>query len=356
MVKLEKRAQKYQEERLADAQEKFNMEVKNPDTSTSHISRAPSSDPDILMTKTRNQLESIYMNSAGKNMTAWTDDQNMTDELYDEYGENRLTEDDDDEIDVESPNHPIQSQEDDYMEDWMKQRIKKAVNSLESVKRRNSMEGEEQEPLIPYEENPIFKAFREGTLSPKDDKPKPKPKELGPYPGDDHFIGIWRVVTSPTGFNVDDSSQDTSENFILRVDGTTAGGPTLNLETKQKAAGGTWKMLPQENGDVILKIRLVIPPEKNRILVMEGRVNRVGGGMDIPMARRTFGIPEVEERAKKANEDQPILMSCSGEVHIEDAITKKNRERIGEFTLMKLRGLMDSSQYTITVPKPIRLD
>jgi hypothetical protein len=45
--------------------------------------------------------------------------------------------DDDDEpanVDSQSPHRLIQPKEDDYMEDWMKQRIRRVVNSLESMK------------------------------------------------------------------------------------------------------------------------------------------------------------------------------------------------------------------------------
>jgi hypothetical protein len=109
------------------------------------------------------------------------------------------------------------------------------------------------------------------------------------------------------------STESGSENLLLRVDGTTAAGPILNPETNQKAAGGTWKMLPQENGEVLLRIRLVIPPEKKRILVMEGRVDR-GSELGMKLASRTFGIPKVEEKAKEASEGQGDKMVCTGEV------------------------------------------
>ena len=70
-------------------------------------------------------------------------------------------------------------------------------------------------------------------------------------------------------------------------------------------------MLIQENGEVFLRIRLVIPPEKKRILVMEGQVARMGSQNDMPIASRTFGIPEVESRAVNG---QVSLLTCSGQV------------------------------------------
>ena len=39
---------------------------------------------------------------------------------------------------------------------------------------------------------------------------------------------------------------------------------------------------------------------------------------------------------------------------MEDAVTKKNREQIGTFSLIKLQGLLDKGQFTITIPKPVR--
>jgi hypothetical protein len=159
------------------------------------------------------------------------------------------------------------------------------------------------------------------------------------------------VLTSPTGLEVDESSDDSSENIILRVDGTTAGGPTLNIETNQKAGGGTWKMMVQENG-AHLRIRLSIPPRKERILVMEGPVIRMGAPMDVPVASRAFGIPHLEARAKEADKDIPEQLICSGDVYIEEAITKE-RAFVGEFSLMKLARKND--QYTITIPNAVRI-
>ena len=88
---------------------------------------------------------------------------------------------------------------------------------------------------------------------------------------------------------------------------------------------------------------------------MEGRVDRAALGTDIPMASKAFGIPELEERAKRAtNRDMDDLLHCSGDVHVEDAITKSNREDIGTFSIMKISGPKAPNEYTITIPKPVR--
>jgi hypothetical protein len=174
-------------------------------------------------------------------------------------------------------------------------------------------------------DNPVFKAYKDGTLVPKEKSVlKGKKKELGPYPSRDHFTGIWRVVTSPTGFPAQEATDETSENLILRVDGRTAGGPILDAETNQKAAGGTWKMLEEDNGDVKLRIRMVIPPKKDRILEMTGLVNRMNLSTDvtIPMASKAFGIPHLEAMAKEANQGLDDMMHCGGEVRIASAQEK----------------------------------
>eukprot|EP00536_Pseudo-nitzschia_multiseries_P011609 jgi/Psemu1/206323/e_gw1.405.39.1 len=254
------------------------------------------------------------------------------------------------ETDEASDTDPASTQkENDYIETWMEDKIKNAVNNLESVKSRQYVK---KEPKYSIEDNPVFKAYRDGSLS-KVKTEAPAAKELGPYPGNDHFNGFWKVLVNPMGGEDNTRSEDGSENLILRVDGTTAAGPTLNPDTRQKSAGGTWKMLPQENGDVLLRIRLVIPPEKNRILVMEGRVVR-GSPVGMKLASNSFGIPQVEERAKEAGANDENKLTCSGEAWIEDAVTKKNRIRAENFYIEKISGGKDPDSYTITIPKTLR--
>ena len=110
-----------------------------------------------------------------------------------------------------------------------------------------------------------------------------------------------------------------SENLILRIDGTTAGGPILDPETNQKAAGGTWKMIDDGNGNVNLRIRLVIPPKKERVIEMMGTVDRLGADLgSIPMASKAFGIPHLEALAAKSTKSDGTdeVMHCSGEVRV----------------------------------------
>eukprot|EP00339_Tiarina_fusa_P021692 CAMPEP_0117009290 /NCGR_PEP_ID=MMETSP0472-20121206/8485_1 /TAXON_ID=693140 ORGANISM="Tiarina fusus, Strain LIS" /NCGR_SAMPLE_ID=MMETSP0472 /ASSEMBLY_ACC=CAM_ASM_000603 /LENGTH=644 /DNA_ID=CAMNT_0004711541 /DNA_START=487 /DNA_END=2421 /DNA_ORIENTATION=- len=414
MAKNEKRFQKYQEERMAEEQKQLaSGKVVSAKTT-------PYEEPDMLMSKTRDRLEKIYIGSEGQEalmneesrtqeeadrmqdavaseseeddendilfepITASPDDfiddwmkeriQNVVGSLESansgtiekkdkppidvDYEEDGRTQDalvtepqaEDKEDDDGTVSEPITASPDDVIDDWMMERIQNVVGSLESVKSRTPVK--KDKPSI--EDNPVFKAYKDGTLVPKSQKKVGKKRELPPYPSREHFFGIWQIVASPTGFAVEESGSETSENLILRVDGTTAGGPVLDPATNQKAAGGTWRMI-EDGGDVKLRIRLVIPPKKERVIEMIGSIDRVSVGTNIPMASKAFGVPHLEAMAKASmNSDMADMMQCSGEVFIEDAITKKNREDVGTFSLMKLQGPMDKSQYTITIPKPIR--
>jgi hypothetical protein len=86
---------------------------------------------------------------------------------------------------------------------------------------------------------------------------------------------------------------------------------------------------------------------------MEGLVER-GSELAINMPSRNFGIPQLEEMEKEASKNKKNILTCSGEAHIEDAVTKKNIVRAEHFSLMKVQGVLDPSEYTITVPKTIR--
>jgi len=366
MIESEQKFLEYHQKRMKEMEEKYmenngdSQNLDTPEISDNPLSpgSSKSSEPDVLMTKTRKRLESIYLKDSGfSDIDALIEDVEAESEVENDK--------DEDTIDLVGQTEKTRSKEDDYMEDWMRQRIaqastkstkdkteklasmtqsknpgndiddiqdppktdqsddriesnrmetrmeekvKNAVNSLESMKNRDV---EYKEPEYSFEDNPVLKAYRDGTRS--ESKPKPLPeKKLGPYPGNDHFVGIWKVVVNPMGDLGNSNTEESNQNLLLRVDGTTAAGPTLNPETNQKAAGGTWKMLPQENGDVLLRVRLIIPPEKKRILVMEGLVSR-GTQLGVELASRTFGIPLVEERAQ-ASQSSEVKLICSGEV------------------------------------------
>lgn len=411
LIQSEKKFLDYHNKRIEEKEEEFRRENFTPEeldsmnTSESPLSpgSSKSNEPDILMTKTRQRLENIYLQNAGIEDSdaliqqleeeSRIDPGDNGDDTIDLVGTKDTTRSKDDDyiedwmrqrimkaankspdgkegkaIDVTpstDPKSPFDDNQDpsqagpstiekenDYMENWMEEKIKNAVNSLGSTKSREDVK---KEPKYSIEDNPVFKKYKEGALS--DNKPKaPAAKKLGPYPGNDHFVGIWKVVVNPMGDEGNSNIQEGAENLLLRVDGTTAAGPTLNPDTNQKAAGGTWKMLPQENGDVLLRIRLVIPPEKKRILVMEGRVAR-GSELGLAMPSRTFGIPQVEEKARRAgrgSDDNNNKLMCSGESYIEDTVTKKNRIRAENFYIEKVQGGKDPDNYTVIIPKTIR--
>lgn len=322
MRKSEKRLQEYQAKRIEEEQEKLYREMQ--DVNSSYSQNKPKN-PDILLSKTRERLEKLF--------TSPSEHSGGLDDAVETALE-------------DSPSDDV-NPHNERTEDWMKEKIKKAVESLESVKGRQL----EKKNIPPIEENPLFKAYKDGNLVAKNETPAAKPTAFDKYGND--VVGIWRVLTSPTGIQVDEPSQDSSENIVLRVDGTIAGGPTLDLETKQKAAGGTWTTSKQENGDVRLRIRMAIPPKKERILVMEGLVVRTGSRIDGPMPSTAFGIPHLKTQVHETSKATACPLTCSGDVYVEDAITKKNRKSVGEFSLMKLRGPMKNDQYTITIPKPV---
>eukprot|EP00525_Craspedostauros_australis_P014168 CAMPEP_0198121640 /NCGR_PEP_ID=MMETSP1442-20131203/32640_1 /TAXON_ID= /ORGANISM="Craspedostauros australis, Strain CCMP3328" /LENGTH=73 /DNA_ID=CAMNT_0043780483 /DNA_START=16 /DNA_END=237 /DNA_ORIENTATION=+ len=70
------------------------------------------------------------------------------------------------------------------------------------------------------------------------------------------------------------------------------------------------------------------------------------------MTMNAFGIPIVEERAKSAKSGEDVIY-CHGKVHMEDAVTGKNKEEIGEFSMSKL-ATPNEGDYVVTVPQPVR--
>jgi len=266
--------------------------------------------------------------------------------------------------------------------------------------------------LPPPEENPILQKFRANRLalqtnptmatagtssSQSNNKPK------APFPADEYFVGVWRLVSSPLDrTTISEGGNDTNENcdnLILRVDGTIAGGPVLDYEYGHKAAGGSWSMFRAVwagDGDdddddddgteggakkeqVRLRIKLIVPPDRTKVVVMEGEVTRgmmmmMGGSSEDDendtsslFASSTFGIPEVENVRKASlqkNKDEDLL-HCGGEVWVEDYFESekqqmeasggggvKRRKKLGMFSLMKLKmPNRDTLKYTVPIPR-----
>jgi hypothetical protein len=343
LAKEEARHQQYQEQRMAEAE---NLENEESRKKSSQMSEKVSddgrvSDDDPLLVETRDRLEALYQSSDAEEMkTVPTTEEEAVDVGYSEEEE---------ELDINSTLKPPEVPE--ALDDWTKQRISKAISSRARVQSQEQLAKPKVKP--PIDENPIFNKYKEGTLVTEAERIA-YVEDLPALPSREHCTGFWRVISSPTGFDVEESDSGRSDNLVCRIDGTIAGGPILDQETRQKASGGTWRVTGDTWDSAELRIRLVIPPTKNRILVMEGKLKKVSLLSDLPMASSTFGIPQVEEKAAKAAEEVEDLLFCGGSVWIEDAVTGNNREEIGKFSLQKLHTPTDPTQYTITVPKPVR--
>jgi hypothetical protein len=234
------------------------------------------------------------------------------------------------------------------------------------------------------EDNPVFQRLWKGeaqlnsqgesTAQSLDGSPPPEQKVLPPYPSDEYFVGIWKIVQSPLGIESlpEDSSSKSSDNLVLRVDGQVMGGPILDAQYQQKAAGGSWKMFQamlKSRGDEMmdspvqtrLRINLLVPPEKEKMLVLEGEVTRLGfGGKAAPSSSAfvgTGGLLEgmsTDKLLKDDNDtssqaDSEAVLYCGGEAWIENADGSGKRRKIGPFSLMKLKTV-DRSKLIYTVP------
>jgi hypothetical protein len=330
LARAEAGHQQYHEQRMAEAEALENKERK----ASSQMSERVSDDDPLLV---RDRLEALYQSPGAEEMkTVPTTEQEAVDVGYSEEDINLTS---------ERPEDPG------ALDDWTRKRIEKAISSRARVQSQEELAKPKEKP--PIDENPVFNKYKDGTLVPASEKIV-SVNELPPFPSREHCTGFWRVVSSPTGFEVEEGDSSRSDNLVCRVDGTIAGGPILNQETRQKASGGTWRVTGDTADSAQLRVRLVIPPTKTRILVMEGKLKRVSLMSDLPMASSTFGIQQLERKAAQAAAETEDLLFCGGSVWIEDAVTGNNREEIGKFSLQKLHTPTDPTQYTITVPRPVR--
>lgn len=108
-----------------------------------------------------------------------------------------------------------------------------------------------------------------------------------------------------------------------------------------------------------LRIQLLMPPERERVLIMEGEVTRMimpGGdtsssdGWMMPNGGILDGmLPTVAE-----NEG---LLYTAGEAWMEDAEGGGNRRKVGRFSLMKLKAIKrENLIYTVDVSRSISND
>lgn len=323
MSKQEAYYRDYQEQRMLEAEG-----VQADEAAGETPEQSTLSDDDKLLQMTRDRLEKLYAEGASSNST--TIDNSETD-VFDSVKTGL----------VDKPIDPTE------LDDWTRDRIENIVASRAKVQSEKELLHKSKDKP-PVEENEVFKKFKDGSLAPKQVAPRPAP-ELPPFPSRQHCVGFWKVLQSPTGFEVEETDSSRSDNLVLRVDGTTAGGPILDQTSRQKAAGGTWRLKDDD-----LRIRLIIPPGKERILVMQGKVELVSAKSNFQLASNTFGIPELEARQARSATELDDVIYCKGEVWVEDAVTKLNRWDVGSFSLMKLDTPSDQKEFTITIPQPIR--
>ncbi|KAL3822786.1 hypothetical protein ACHAXA_005951 [Cyclostephanos tholiformis] len=251
--------------------------------------------------------------------------------------------------------------------------------------------------LPSIEDNPVFRRFRNGqsqvtsqgqnTALALEGTPPTPDAPLPPYPSDAHFVGAWRVVLSPLGTestSFDDNTSKSSDNFILRVDEQVMGGPILDAQHRHKAAGGMWKMFqairkPHDKSNssnsrvtqTRLRIRLLVPPKKERALVMEGEVTRlvIPGSVDafssspdefiMTVSGAVDGKMNVVEQYKPKAMDGEVLLYCAGEAWMEDVEGDggANRRKVGPFAIMKLKAVKrENLIYTVDVSRPIAVE
>ena len=146
-------------------------------------------------------------------------------------------------------------------------------------------------------------------------------KKIPTYPSDQHFIGFWRMVTSPlpqTSADADANIFD-CDNLILRVDGTISGGPIFDKKLQLRAAGGSWRMFQakyvgengEKQGDIQtrLRIEMIIPPRKDKLLIMEGKVSKLALGADVDSS----GISSIGTTG-----NSETILTCTGESYVQD--------------------------------------
>jgi hypothetical protein len=321
MCKQEAYYQDYQEQRMMEAEAIQANEASGDQEGGSQLS---ADDPLLQLTKER--LEDLYNRDSSASET------------------NTIKDDEEEHIILEGRlERPVDP---DVIDDWTRDRIEGIIASRAKVQSEKELSRLKEKP--PISENEVFRKYKEGTLVPKGKDPPPPPV-LPPFPSRQHCVGFWKVLQSPTGFEVEETDFSRTDNLVLRVDGTTAGGPILDPVARQKTAGGTWRLNDDE-----LRIRLTIPPGKDRILVMQGKLQKISMESEVQLAPSTFGIPALEERQARSSAELEDVLYCNGDVWVEDAVTKKNRSDVGSFSLAKLNTPSDPKEFTITIPQPVR--
>jgi len=272
--------------------------------------------------------------------------------------------------------------------------VEKEPSQSDATKILKQLDPKPRRDLPSIEDNPVFQRLWKGqsqvtskgqnTAVALDGTPTDAEAPLPPYPSDPHFVGAWRVVQSPLGmepnaFMEEDTESQSSDNFILRVDGQVMGGPVLDAQNQHKAAGGEWKMFQAVRKSSTksdappvtqtrLRIRLLVPPTKEKALVMEGEVTRLvvpggtsgddaassegwrmaSGGMLDGMLQNLEDVPSQSSSGKGDG-----MLYCGGEAWLEDAERGGSRKKVGPFSLMKLKAIDRKNLiYTVDVSRP----
>jgi hypothetical protein len=208
------------------------------------------------------------------------------------------------------------------------------------------------------EPNPIFERYKNSTLVANNNNTESfngavKTSAATVFPSAEHCIGFWRWLQSPTGFAVESSDASgsrsgstVSDNLILRVDGTIAGGPILDAEFRHKPSGGQWDLSRNPEEKSLLRISLHIPPAKQRMLVLQGIL-------------RQEPPPSVASSSPSLSHSGVI--SCRGTVWIQDIVplasleaSQHRRDPVGTFAMVKLDSVANRESYTITIPRNVR--
>lgn len=349
----------------------------------------------------RRMLESVYQLSPDQAEEVGTVADSIKEEIIDAIGLDQITQAATDV--VEDGNKETGDQNTQAIPDIVEKDNKKTETLAGEVDKRTEIISSIAKPMATGkwsakknkpkpEDNPILKNWKARNTMAAGSEDTSTRRVLPPFPSDEHFIGIWRLISSPGGPILDEEDMleamtgdpSSSENLILRIDGSTAGGPILDVENQHRAAGGNWKFFQAEwcgkgRNDkdekrllqTRMRVRLVIPPSKEKVLVMEGEVKRgtLTSAESVSLdnanelrASSSFGMNRILNKSQSnamnnVNNGDPF-MYVTGEAWVEDAVegedrNGRNRTKLGRFSLMKRKD-RDPSQYQYSIPAPQR--
>mmetsp|Transcript_14925 Transcript_14925/g.22783 ORF Transcript_14925/g.22783 Transcript_14925/m.22783 type:complete len:729 (+) Transcript_14925:43-2229(+) len=166
-----------------------------------------------------------------------------------------------------------QLKRDNTSDDWMENRVRDIIENQSSAKQMRNF-AKTNADLPPLDENPIIQELRNRNIFGNETLSKENVEQdisTKPYNSQEDLCGFWKIMRSPLKSSLENDGEYQCDNFILRSDGNIGGGPILVKATQQKAGGGTWKKLNIHN-KTVLQLRLVIPPERERVMVWEGEI------------------------------------------------------------------------------------